>query len=140
MTRRTLIRYEIMGSVRKQYFFRPRGDAYDAWDIERLIEQAAELPVKKVSLTEISEIDSVYWFGADGSPATVRIMVRHMQLVEAVDLSYPVILGAQGQVMDGMHRIAKCLFLGQQWVHAVQFEEQPSPHYTNVQPDELPYD
>jgi len=63
-----LIRYEIMGSVRKQYFFRPRGDAYDAWDIERLIEQAAELPVKKVSLTEISEIDSVYWFGADGSP------------------------------------------------------------------------
>jgi len=40
--------------------------------------------------------------------------------------------------MDGMHRIAKCLFLGQQWVHAVQFEEQPSPHYTNVQPDELP--
>ena len=129
-----------MEVVRKQYYFRPNGEAFDAWDIDRLLELSADLPVKDVPLTSIAEIDSVYWFGADGSSATVRILVRHMELVNAADLSYPVILGADGLVMDGMHRIAKSLLQGRRTVRAVQFEEQPSPDHTSVSPEDLPYD
>jgi len=125
--------------VRKQYYFRPNGGAFDAWDVEHLIELSTELPVNEVPLTSIVEIDSVYWFGADGSTATVRILVQHMELVNAADLSFPVILGAEGQVMDGMHRIAKSLLHGESMVRAVQFENQPSPDHTNIRPEELPY-
>jgi hypothetical protein len=129
-----------MEVVREQYYFRPRGEALDAWDIDRLLELSADLPVKDVPLTSIAEIDSVYWFGADGSSATVRILVRHMELVNAAELSYPVILGADGLVMDGMYRIAKSLLQRRPTVRAVQFEEQPSPDHTSVSPEELPYD
>ena len=121
----------------KQYYFRPNGEDFDAWDVDHLIELSASLPVKEVPLASIAEIDSDYWFGADDSSATVRILVRHMELVNAADISYPVILGPEGQVMDGMHRIAKSLLEGRTTVRAVQFEEQPDPDHLKVRPDQL---
>lgn len=96
--------------------------------------------MKEVALSSISEIDSVYWFGVDGTPAIVRTLVRHMELVHATDISYPVILGAYGQVMEGMHRIARSLLEGRATIQAVQFDEHPAPEYTNVTPDDLSYD
>jgi hypothetical protein len=126
--------------VKKQYYFRPSGNGFDAWDVEHLIELSTGLPVKEVPLTSIKELDTVHWFGAGGAPYTVRVLVRHMELVNAVDLSYPVILGAEGQVMDGMHRVARCLLEGRASVAAVQFVEQPEPDHKNVQPEDLPYD
>jgi len=66
--------------------------------------------------------------------------VRHMGLVNAADLSFPVLLGADGQLMDGMHRVAKALLEGRSTVRAVQFAEQPDPDHRNVRPEELNYD
>jgi hypothetical protein len=126
--------------VRKQYFFKPNGSGFDAWDVDHLVELSADLPVEQVALASISEIDSVYWFGSDGAPATVRVLVRHMELVDAADLSHPVILGADGQLMDGMHRVAKALLSGRSTVLAVQFTRQPDPDHTNVRPEDLSYD
>jgi len=126
--------------LRKQYYFRPSDDGYDAWDVTHLIELSAKLAVKELPLGLIRELDTVYWFGADGSPATVRVLVRHMELVNEVDLSFPVILGSAGEVMDGMHRVARCLLEGRPTVSVVQFIEQPEPDYTNIRPEELSYD
>jgi hypothetical protein len=122
------------------YYFEPRGEAFDAWDVDHLIELTSGLAVHDVALSSIAEIDSVFWFGADGSPTTVRILVRHMELVHAADLSFPVILAADGRVMDGMHRIAKALLEGRATVRAVRFKEPPEPDNTNVHPEDLPYD
>jgi hypothetical protein len=124
----------MIDTVRRHYYFRPNGDVFDAWDVERLVELSADLPVREIPLSSIAEIDSVYWMGADGSSPTVRILVRHMELVNAADLSYPAIIGADGLVMDGMHRIAKALFLGKPTVLAVQFAQQPRPDHVG------PYD
>ncbi|MGO9557692.1 MAG: hypothetical protein ACLPYW_01230 [Acidimicrobiales bacterium] len=126
--------------MRKQYYFRPSDDGFDAWDVDHLIELSADLPVNEVPLTSIRELDTVHWFDADGAPWTVRVIVRHMELVNEVDLSYPVILGTEGQVMDGMHRVARCLLEGRAVVSAVQFVEQPAPDHKNVRPQDLPYD
>ena len=127
--------------MRRQHYFRPsEGGAFDAWDVAHLIELSAALPVRDIPLSAIRELDTVYWFGADGSPATVRTLVRHMELVNDVDLSYPVILGSEGQVMDGMHRVARCLLEGRSMVSVVQFVEQPEPDFRNVRPEELSYD
>jgi hypothetical protein len=128
------------GAVRKHYYFRPNGDAFDAWDVDRLVELSEDLPVQEIRLDSITDIDSVYWIGADGSPPTVRILVRHMELVNGADLAYPVIIGADGLVMDGMHRVAKSLLLGKPTVRAVHFIEQPSPDHVGIRPEDLPYD
>jgi hypothetical protein len=126
--------------MRKQYYFRPSDEGFDAWDGDHLIELAASLPVTEVPLTSIRELDTVHWFGADGAPYTVRVLVRHMELVNRADISYPVILGSEGQVMDGMHRVARCLLEGRTTVPAVQFVVQPEPDHKNVKPEDLPYE
>jgi hypothetical protein len=61
-------------------------------------------------------------------------------LVEAADLSYPIILCANGRVMDGMHRVAKASLLRHGDILAVQFEQTPEPDFINVDEDELDYD
>jgi hypothetical protein len=126
--------------MRKQYFFKPTAQGFDAWDVHHLIELSADLPAQELDLSTIRELDTVYWFGADGTPATVRTLVRHMELIQRVDLAYPVILGAEGQLMDGMHRVARALLEGRTSVPAVRFTEQPEPDFRGVRPEDLEYD
>lgn len=88
--------------MRKQYHFWPGEHGVDAWDVDRLIELSREFPVRVVELASIEEIDSVYWFDGQLERPTVRKVVDHVRLIEAVDLSHPIILGFDGRVMDGM--------------------------------------
>ena len=125
--------------MRKQYYFRRSEDGFDAWDVDRLIELAAGLPPKDVPLASIGELDTTHWFGAHDEPITVRVIVDHARLINEADLSFPIILGADGQVMDGMHRVARCLLEGRPTVSAVQFVEQPEPDFVDVLPADLPY-
>jgi hypothetical protein len=125
--------------VRKQYHFWPGEQGLDAWDLDRLIELARGLPVKDVDLVSIEEIDSVYWFDNRLQRPTVRSVVDHVRLIEEVDLSHPIILGCDGRVMDGMHRIAKALLQGRATISAVQLEQEIEPDYRNCRPEDLPY-
>ena len=104
-----------------------------------MIELAAGLPPKDVPLASIRELDTTHWFGAHDEPITVRVIVDHARLINEADLSFPIILGADGQVMDGMHRVARCLLEGRPTVSAVQFVEQPEPDFVDVLPADLPY-
>jgi hypothetical protein len=126
--------------MRKQYFFRPSANGFDAWDVDRLIELSKSLPTFELPIDSISEIDTPYWFGVDGGPMTVRTIVLHLQLVNEVDVSYPIILGADGQVMDGMHRVARALLEGRTTLSAVRFELQPEPDHRDVLPANLSYE
>jgi hypothetical protein len=125
--------------MRKQYFFRPSDRGFDAWDVDRLIELSKDLPVHDVPLGAITEFDTPHWFGSDGAPMTVRILVEHVQLINVADLSYPVILGSEGQLMDGMHRVARAALEGRATVRAVRFAEPLEPDYRDVRPEDLPY-
>lgn len=125
--------------MRKQYHFWPGREGLDAWDVDRLIEVAAGLPVRPVPVRGIRELDEVYWFDERQRP-TVRAVVEHLRLVQLVDLSYPIILGPDGRVMDGMHRVARALLDGLDVVDAVRLEILPPPDHTNCRPQDLPYD
>jgi hypothetical protein len=124
--------------MRKQYHFWPGPEGLDAWDVDRLIELAAGLPVEEVPLDDIEEIDSVYWFD-DERPPTVREVALHVRLTQEVDLSYPIVLGPDGRVMDGMHRIVRALLEGRATISALRLPELPEPDYRNCRPEDLPY-
>jgi hypothetical protein len=126
--------------VRKQYHFWPGERGLDAWDVDRLIRLSADLPIRQVPLETITDVDTDYWFDGSAEVATVRKVVEHIRLIRDVDPSYPVILGVDGRVMDGMHRIARALLDGRTSIRAVQFEVHPEPDYRDCRPDELPYD
>jgi hypothetical protein len=59
--------------------------------------------------------------------------------MDEADLAHPIILAAEGTVMDGMHRVAKALRLGLGEIEAVQFESDPLPDHVGLGPDALPY-
>lgn len=125
--------------MRKQYHFWPGEHGLDAWGVDRLIELSADFAVIEVPLASIGEVDSNYWFGDGFGDPTVHRVVDHMRLVQDVDPRFPIILGADGRVMDGMHRVARALLAGQRTIKAVQFKVNPEPDYRDCSPGELPY-
>jgi hypothetical protein len=124
--------------MRKQYYFRPSESGLMAWDVDRLIMLTNGFPRIQVPLTSIRELDEPFW--SDFDSPTWRAMVEHVRLIEAADLSFAIILSAEGRVMDGMHRVAKAVLLGRATIEAVQFADDPAPDYVGVHPDQLPYD
>jgi hypothetical protein len=126
--------------MRKQYHFWPGDRGLDAWDVDRLIRLSVDLPVIEVPVDTIDELDSAYWADPGAGYPTVRELIMHMGLIQDVDPSYPVILGSDGRVMDGMHRIARAVLEGRTTIRAVRFPTIPEPDFRNVHPDDLPYD
>jgi len=124
--------------VRKQYYFRPSERGLLAWDVDRLVELSRHLRRRHVALTEIRELDE-RCFG-DEEPATWRSMIAHIRLIEEADLAYPIILSADGSVMDGMHRVAKAVLQGRDTIEAVRFDADPEADYLGRGPADLPYE
>jgi hypothetical protein len=129
----------VTGGMRKQYHFWPGLRRFDAWDVDRLIELSRDLPVEDVAVDSISEVDTDYWFKIGPAEPTVRQIVAQLRLVNEVDPRYPIILGADGRVMDGMHRVARAMLEGRASIAAVRFVVQPAPDYRDCAPEELPY-
>ena len=81
------------------------------WFVDRLWYLARDLSVRKVLLDKIAEFDQNCWFGPT-SPSTCRAVAEHARRIIDADLRYPIILSAEGYLMDGGHRLAKAYLLG----------------------------
>jgi hypothetical protein len=126
--------------MRKQYHLRRSRNGFDAWDIDRLIDIAHDIPVTEMQLADIAEIDEPYWFQNDDDVPSCRAIVAHLRLIDSVDLSTPIIVSSEGRLMDGMHRVAKALMEGREVIMAKRFSITPEPDFTDVAPRDLVYD
>ncbi len=126
-----------MNTMRKQYHFRQVDEDIYIWDVHRLVELSCHFPVIEIPLVDIQELNEAYWF-PDSYPTTQQI-IDHVQLIQEADLTYPIILCADGRVMDGMHRVAKAQLQGQSTIQAVKFETTPEPDFKNIDEDDLDY-
>ena len=102
-----------------------------------MVELSRHLPRKYVPLTAIRELDEPC--DDHGERLTWHGMVEHMKLIEEADLSFPIILSRDGDIMDGRHRVAKAAWQGRTEIEAVQFERDPEPDHVGLGPEELPY-
>jgi hypothetical protein len=125
--------------LRKQYHFRRVGPDVHIWDVDRLVELSRNLVTENVPLAAIREIDEPYWFQPTGDEPTCRRVLEHARLALEADLSFPIILSAEGWVMDGMHRVGRALLFGHTEIRAVRFKIDPEPDFINKNSDELPY-
>ena len=123
--------------MRKQYYFRPSSRGLLAWDVDRLVRLSTGLPKKRMPLGDIRELEEA-WHCDEDRP-TWRDVIEHVGLIEAADLSFPIILSATGAVMDGMHRVAKAVMRGETGITCVQFDEDPEPDHVGLGPEDLPY-
>ena len=90
------------------------------WSIARLVTLSKDLEVMEIPLNHLN----VYY---RYESLTLRDMVTHMNAVNDADLSYPIILDEDGELMDGRHRIMKALCEGVKTIKAVRFDDNPSP-------------
>jgi hypothetical protein len=125
--------------MRKQYHPMPSENGLRVWDVDRLVRLSAELPLRRVPLNEIWELDETRWFDDEKEPPTCRAVLEHMRLVLESDESFPILLGSDGRVMDGMHRVLKVALKGGSEIDAKQFVVDPEPDYVGVSLDDLPY-
>ncbi|MBA2247068.1 MAG: hypothetical protein H0W23_02985 [Chloroflexia bacterium] len=98
------------------------------WYTRRLWEYAAGLSVYTIAIADIPEFDHDCWFGAS-HPPTCRAVAEHAKRIQDADLTYPIILSADGGLMDGGHRIAKAWLNGLVELSAVRFARDPEPDY-----------
>src|SRR5688572_29142850 len=91
--------------MRKQYYFRPSARGLQAWDVDRLIALSRHRPLRQVIIEDLGELDRPW--SSDGETQTWRELLAHIRMIDEADLSFPIILAANGEVMDGRHRIAK---------------------------------
>lgn len=92
------------------------------WDVRRLWELAADLPIVEMDPEAFHEWEEYNW----ETQPTLRHVVDHMRRVLAADLAYPIIVSAEGHIMDGNHRLVKAALEGVP-VKMVRFTETPPP-------------
>ena len=51
-----------------------------------------------------------------------------------------VILSPKGEMLDGVHRVAKALLEGNEHIEAVRFDRDPEEDHVGIRPTDLPYD
>jgi hypothetical protein len=104
----------------------PGGRGY--WRTQHLWALAADLPVIKVSIADVAEFEVDCWFQGRHTPS-VRAVAEHARRIFNAELSYPVILNAEGQLMDGAHRLARAWMEGRTEIDAVRFPVTPDPDW-----------
>ena len=107
---------------------RPVTGGRGVWYTERLWDLARDLPVRMVAIADIPEFEQNCWF-RESTPPTCRAVAEHARRIWDADLAYPVILSADGGLMDGGHRLGKAWLQGLTEVQAVQFVVDPEPDY-----------
>ena len=95
------------------------------WDVERLWRLSQEISPMPKLVEGFTEFDENMWF--TDTRVTVKEVVKHTERINNCDLSFPIILNADGQIMDGVHRLAKAYILGHEKINVVQFSETHSP-------------
>ena len=91
-----------------------------SWSVSRLHELSRNFPRFLVPLDHLC-----VWYKY--SNLTLRGFVMHMRAVQTADLSYPIILDEDGELMDGRHRLMRAMLEGQPAILAVRFDENPPP-------------
>jgi len=89
------------------------------WSVARLITLSKDFEVFEIPLKHLNVF---YQY----EKLTLREMVMHMEAANNSDLSYPIILDEDGEVMDGRHRIMKALLTKEKSIKAVRFDKNPS--------------
>ena len=96
------------------------------WQTKRLWKLADHLVPFDLDVSSVKELDQDCWFGKDVSP-TLRKVAYHCRKINNASFDFPIILNADGSLMDGGHRLCRALLEGKKTLKAVRFDETPEP-------------
>lgn len=100
------------------------------WDVEKLWKLSENLAVTTIQIDSIKELDQDCWFGYGSTTLpTIRNVAKHCKRIIEADMQYPILLTADGQLVDGGHRIAKAYLNGQTEIDAVFLDDLPAADF-----------
>jgi hypothetical protein len=85
------------------------------WNVSTLWEKSKSLMVRRVLVEDL-----------------LRTLDPEVKRILEADLHHPIILSAQGHIMDGAHRLAKAVIQKHHSILAVQFEVDPEPDFIPI--------
>jgi len=98
----------------------------NVWIVNHLIWEARDLPIIDYSIKDIIIDDKLFW-----KLDTTRDFLVHYEKVSQANLDYPIIINAEGGIMDGRHRLVKAILEGRESIKAVKFVVTPKPDYVD---------
>lgn len=98
------------------------------WTVTNLIARAKDLESFDLPLAAIY-LGTEVWT-PEGSPYG---MAFHMRRALDVNTDYPIILGEDGFIMDGWHRVLRALIDGKPTIKAVRFSKTPAHDYLKAE-------
>ena len=100
---------------------------YYYWKARTLWKLSETMPVEHVPLESFDWQNDNFECNSLNHPPLWRDIGEQTKQILAADLQYPIVISAEGNIMDGMHRILKCYVFGLPTVKAVRFKENPPP-------------
>lgn len=96
------------------------------WVVTHLIWKAKDLAVFDYPINEVLLDQPLFW-----KLNTTRDFLVHFEKTIQASADFPIILSAEGDIMDGRHRIIKAILDGKTSIRAVKFVTTPEPDYTD---------
>ena len=96
------------------------------YNVHAAIFAARDLPVQEMPL------DQVYTAYCSPAEDTLRDFVAHCRMVNDADLAFPVLMNENGALIDGKHRLAKAMMLGEKTLKFRRFDTDPPSCYEQV--------
>lgn len=103
------------------------------WYVDQLWILARDLPVTSRAVQSFRELQECCWEQSMG----LADFAAHVRRVEQADPAYPIIISAEGWLMDGAHRLVKAMLRGETHVPVQQFQVTPPPDFEDPEPEEL---
>lgn len=97
------------------------------WKASTLWKLSETMPIEQVALDSFDWTNDNFQCNSLSEPPLWRDIGDHTKRILQADLQYPIVISAEGNIMDGMHRILKCYVFGLPTVKAVRFTENPPP-------------
>jgi len=89
------------------------------WSIPRLIQLSSKFKVYKLPIKHLN-----VWGIYRESPDTLDY-VNELKKIRDADMKYPIIIGPDGSILDGRHRVLHALLNDLKYVKAVRFDKMP---------------
>ncbi len=96
----------------------------NVWKVGTLIDAASTLDTFSFDLNNISLENPITWH-----MSSVRDALAHLDRIHNANLSMPIIMRADGYIMNGWHRIIRAMSEEKKFILAKRFTENPKPDF-----------
>ena len=101
------------------------------WLIHNLHSYCKSFPVQQIDITLLqNNLELNLWFDESEEP-TINAILIHIKRIQNADTNYPIIVGPNYVIMDGLHRLVKAILAEETTIPAICLKNWPMADIIN---------